>query len=472
MQKLYYKSKSLTKKCLLFSNDNDDTPLHLAAKNGHLEITQKLLVYILSIENNKQNIRIKSKGEFLPIHYSIINEKIPVSLFLIKALNITDNEIENISKDSFFNKINDFISHKKLYFAENEDIVNKYIKKLNNDINELKSDFNYNKNIFQKCQINSFDDIYNFNLTKKISFEKLISKINSYSKILSGDNYKYKLLKYFNYINKEKMIEKILSLVNNNEEKYILNLLDILNKSDWLKYENLERIVQLFMCNIIPFCENRYLYDCLNVLDDLINKDILKEKIATNFLLWIESIIISISEDKSEFNIYEIIYIIKDFCEIILAKLNNCGLEILEYPHSNIKFYYYIKQLISLLKNKSKEFCILQLKNIDYMPAIILEENEIKNDQYSIFHYSRLYRYDELYDIINSILKNHSLSSNIIGVCLSIFNNLLNNINYYEISGPLYSCQKKVLTKIYDLINDFSFNNEKKWKCYKILKII
>ena len=151
---------------------------------------------------------------------------------MIKALNITDNEIENISKDSFFNKINDFISHKKLYFAENEDIVNKYIKKLNNDINELKSDFNYNKNIFQKCQINSFDDIYNFNLTKKISFEKLISKINSYSKILSGDNYKYKLLKYFNYINKEKMIEKILSLVNNNEEKYILNLLDILNKSD------------------------------------------------------------------------------------------------------------------------------------------------------------------------------------------------------------------------------------------------
>jgi len=470
LQKLYYKSKSLVKKCLLFPNNNDDTPLHLAAKNGHLEITEKLLVYILSIENNKQKIRIKSKGEFLPIHYSIINEKIPVSLFLLKALNITDNEIEDISRDSFFDKIKDFISNKKLYNAKNKNMVNKYIDKLNNDINELESDFSYNKKIYQNCELNSFDDIYNFNLTKKLSFEKLITKINTYSKFLSSDNYKYKLLKYFNYINKEKMIGKIISIVNNHEEKYILNLLDNLNKSDWMKYEKLERIVHLFMSNIIPFIENKYLYDCLNVLDNLINKDILKEKIANNFLSWIEVIIISISEDKSEFNLYEIIYIIKDFYEIILVKLNNCGLEILDYPHSNFKFYYYIKQLISLLKIKSREYCILQIKNIDYMPAIILEENEIMNDQYSIFHYSRLYKYDELYDIINNILKNRSLPSNIIGVCLSIFNNLLNNINYYEISGPLYTCQKNVLTKISDLINDFSFNNEQKLEILQNIK--
>ena len=124
LQKLYYKSTSLLKKNLLISNIYDNTPLHLAARNGYLEITEKILVYMLSIENNKNNIRIKSKGEFLPVHYSIINGKIQLSLFLINALNIIDEEIEDINKDSFYDKIKDFISNKKIYFIENKKIGN------------------------------------------------------------------------------------------------------------------------------------------------------------------------------------------------------------------------------------------------------------------------------------------------------------------------------------------------------------
>ena len=455
LQKIYYKSKTFLKHCLLFPNINDDTPLHLASKYGNIEIVQKLLVYMLTIDLYK-NIRTKSKGEFLPIHLSIINEKIELSLFLLKALNFTDKEIEDIAKDSFYNKINEFIINKNKYFQKYESKINKYIEKLNNDINEKKSEFNYNYELYKKCEINSLDDIYEYNFTKKINFEKLLNKIGLNKQVTINDKNKNLLLKYFDYINKEKLIEKIIKLNSdiNNKGKDLFKYLDILDKSDWYKYEKLERIVHLFTSNIIPYIENIYLKDCLDVIDMIINNVLLKNKIANNFLSWIEFIIISISEDISQFNIYEIIYIIKDFYEIILIKLNDCGLEILDHPYSNIKFYYSIKQLISLLKNKNKELCLIQLKNINYMPAIILEDNEIRNDQYSIFHYSRLYKYSELYNIVNNILRNINIPPKILAPTLAIVNKLLNNINFYEITGSLYTCQKKVLELLYYLINN------------------
>ena len=194
----------------------------------------------------------------------------------------------------------------------------------------METSFEYNKLLFQKCELNNFNDIYEFNLNKKMNFETLLKKINPQHKITNKE-YKYKLLKFFDFIKKEKMIKKILDLINNNEEEYILNLLDILNKSDWIKNEKLERIVHLFMSNIFPYIDNIiYLNDCLNIIDKIINNDILKERIASNFLSWIEIIIISISEDISQFEIHEIIYIIKDFYEIIMVKFKNCGLELLD----------------------------------------------------------------------------------------------------------------------------------------------
>ena len=143
-----------------------------------------------------------------------------------------------------------------------------------------------------------------------------------------------------------------------------------------------------------------------------------------------------------------------------LIDTETSALEILDYPNSNIKFYYYIKQLILLLKYKNKEFCIIQLKNLKYMPPILLEEEEIKNDEYSIFHYSRLHNNNDLYTTINCILKNKSISPKIIDVALSIFNTLLNNINYYEINGSMYKGQKKLLDILSFLISNFN-NREK-----------
>ena len=309
--------------------------------------------------------------------------------------------------------------------------------------------------IFEK-QSMYYNSPHSPNFTKKINFEKLLNKIGLNKQVTINDKNKNLLLKYFDYINKEKLTEKIIKLNSdiNNKGKDLFKYLDILDKSDWYKYEKLERIVHLFTSNIIPYIENIYLKDCLDVIDMIINNVLLKNKIANNFLSWIEIIIISISEDISQFNIYEIIYIIKDFYEIILIKLNDCGLEILDHPYSNIKFYYSIKQLISLLKNKNKELCLIQLKNINYMPAIILKDNEIRNDQYSIFHYSRLYKYSELYNIVNNILRNINIPPKILAPTLAIVNKLLNNINFYEITGSLYTCQKKVLELLYYLINN------------------
>ena len=471
LQNIYYKSKSLLKNYLFTSNINDDTPLHLAAKKGNIEIVEKLLVYFLTIENNK-NIRIKSKGEFLPIHFSIINDKIELSLFLLEALNITDEEIEDIAKDTFYNKIKEFISNKNIYLNQYQNIVNKFIEKLNNDINDLNSDFNYNKNLYKNCEINIFNDIYEFKSTKLINFEILINKISLNKQIILEEKYKNLILKYFNYINKENFIKKIIELNSdmNNNRKEFFKLLDILDKSDWYKYEKLERIVNLFISNILPYIENKYLQDCLDIIDNIINNSLLKNKYAKNFLSWIEVIIISISEDVSQFNIYEIIYIIKDFYEIILIKLGNCGLEILDHPYSNIKFYYFIKQLILLLKNKSKDLCLIQLKNINYMPAIILEENEIKNDPYSIFHYSRLYKNNELFNKVNNILKIQNISPQILDSYLEIINKILNNINFNDITCSLYQCQKKVIELLYYLINNNLNNINKLWNVLKYIE--
>ena len=465
LQKLYLKSISLLKNNISSININDDTPLHVASKMGNIEIVQKLLVYHLIIDNNNKNIRTKSKGEFLPIHYAIINDKIESALFLLKALNITDEEIENIEKDSFYNKIKDFISLKNQYIETYKNKIDNYIEKLNNDIYDLQLNCNFKKSIYNINEINNFNDIYEFNLEKKNSYKILLNKISKNNKVIINEEDKNKLLKYFNYINKEKMINKIIELNEKGLEKYIFNFLDILDKSNWVEYEKLDRIVHLFTSNIIPYLEDNYLKECIEIIDMIINKDILKDKKAFNFLSWIETIIISISEDISQFDINEIITLIKEFYDIILIKLKNGnvnGLEILSYPYSNIKFYYFIKQLILLLKNKSEELCIIQLKNINYCPSIMLEGN---NDQYSIFHYSRIFQNNELYKSINNILKNSSISPKIIDIYLSIFNTLLNKVDYYDISEnikcSLYKYKLKILQTLDIVINSNKYNIEK-----------
>ena len=463
LQKIYYKSKQLLKKCLFFPNINDDTPIHLASRMGNIEIVEKILVYILILENDPKKIRMKSKGEFLPIHYSIINGEIGVSLFLLKALDIEDQEIEDISKDTFYDKIKQFVALKKIYIEKYDKYIKKYIEKLNNDIIELKNNYKENRELYNLCEINNLNAIYDMNSERKINYEKLLNIIIQENKVNITDECKDKLLKYFNFINKEKMVNKIIEIIKSGSIDYLFNLLDILNKSNWIKYEKLERIVHLFFCNILPYIEEKYLKECFEIIDKIINNDLLKDKSADKFLSWVETIIISVSEDTSDFNSYEIICIIKEFYEIIFVKLidtETSALEILDYPNSNVKFYYYIKQLILLLKYKNKEFCIIQLKNLKYMPPILLEEEEIKNDEYSIFHYSRLHNNNDLYTTINCILKNKSISPKIIDVALSIFNTLLNNINYYEINGSMYKGQKKLLDILSFLISNFN-NREK-----------
>ena len=63
LQKLYYKSNQYLKKSLSSANINDDTPLHLAAKFGNLEVVQKILVYSL-IDEKKKTLDLNQKENF------------------------------------------------------------------------------------------------------------------------------------------------------------------------------------------------------------------------------------------------------------------------------------------------------------------------------------------------------------------------------------------------------------------------
>ena len=285
-----------------------------------------------------------------------------------------------------------------------------------------------------------------------------MKKINNNNVILNNE-YQKKLLKYFNYINKPKMINKIIELNKKELNNYLFDLLNCLDKSNWIIYEKLENIVNLFMSSIFPFIEDDYFQKSVETINMLINNDLLKDKTAFNFLSWIEIIIISISEDISQFPINDIILYIQQFYKIILGKLKKCnnnitGLQIISYPYSNIKFYYFIKQLISLLNYKNEELCLIQLKNINFIPAIILEEQEIQNDPFLIFHYSRLIKNknNKLFFIINTILKNSYIPPKIIDISLAIFNILLNSIDYYDINGSLYQHQLKAMEIIDSLI--------------------
>ena len=460
LQKFYYSSLENLMKVLSLGNINDDTPLHLSSKLGHLEIVQKILVYSLIYEKNK-NIRFKSKGEFLPIHYAIINDKIEVALFLIKALDINDEEIKSIEKDSFYDKIIEFLNSKNEYINTYEKKINFYMEKLNYDINILKSDYAYNQKLHKINEINEINDILELKYSKEgiqDNFKEFLNILNQGNNININNQYKIKLLKYYNYLNKSKMIRKINELNNKGKQDYIFNLLDCLDKTDWMKYVQLEIIVNLFICNILPFIQDNKFKKSIETLNLIINNDLLKDKRADNFLSWIETIIISISEDISEFPTEDIIIFIEDFYHIILEKLNCsgdfCGLEILSKPDSNIKFYYFIKQLITILKNKNKELCIIQLKNINYIPSIIFDNNTIENSEYSIFHHSILYKNDELYNIMNNIIRNHNIHPKILDITISIFNQLLYNIDYYEINGSLYKQKLMVMENIESLINN------------------
>ena len=364
LQNLYYKSNQYLKKSLSSANINDDTPLHLAAKFGNLEVVQKILVYSL-IDEKKKNIRFKSKGEFLPIHYAIINDKIDVAFFLMKALDIDDEEIENIEKDldSFSDKINKFINSKNQYMNIYEKKIGFYINKLKNDIDDLKSNNNYEMKLQQINEINELNDIYELNILNKgikTNFYDFLNIFNLGKNIIINNESRNKLLKYYNYINKDRMINKIIELVKKGLENYLFNFIECLDKSDWMKYEKLENIVNLFISNIFPFTPDEYYQKAIEIIDLIINNKLLKDKSAYNFLSWVEIIIISISEDISEFPTKDIIIFIQEFYEIILEKLKGSnelnGLKVLTFPYSNIKFYYFIKQLISILKKKARSY--------------------------------------------------------------------------------------------------------------------
>ena len=459
LQKLFYKSKLLLKSNLLLFNNEDDTPLHIGAKYGHIEIVEKLLAYHFILMDSEK-IRIKSKGEYLPVHYSIINNKIDVALFLIKSLNISDEEINDIIKDIFYTKIKNFIENKNKYIQNYKVKTEKYIEKLNNDIEELEINYDSNVNLYL---LNELNDSYEFNYIKKISINNFMNDININGFSSINEDYKNNIFKYFHIFNKQKFLNKVINLIKSRNIHLFYKFLDILDKSDWNVYPKLYNLVELFITNILPYASADDFEKSLDILNIIINNDKLKNKLSYNFLTWLESIIISISEDISEFNMKDLIDIIQKFYNIIINDLskNDIGLLILDNPYANFKFYFFIKQLITILENKNEKLKIIQLKNLRYMPTIILDINEIINDTYSVVHYSRMHTKNILYQPLNELLLNKNISYENIDIVLKIYNKLLNEINYYDINGSLYNYQIQISKIIKNIINENNNNNVK-----------
>lgn len=102
-------------------------------------------------------------------------------------------------------------------------------------------------------EINELNDIYELNILNKgikTNFDDFLNIFNLSKNIIISNETRNKLLKYYNYINKDRMINKIIELNKNGLENYLFNFIECLDKSDWMKYEKLENIVNLFISNI------------------------------------------------------------------------------------------------------------------------------------------------------------------------------------------------------------------------------
>ena len=417
---------------LIYNEDNDgETGLYAACKLGRLEIIYFILLYI-ELNNFPKTLNINHIG-LLPAHIAIINKNYTTALFVIKYFNLSISQIKNISKE-YENKILLFYNSNLQKEKEKSDKIYELLKNQKN-INDFSIINNRNG-------INSnehYDDKICNSLSKIINLKNFDNFEKSFPGCLSNEIFiKYQDLFSINFL----CILNELYLSNDCIEdiKTFFKIISSIQIKGDIKSSIHYKILFLFTTYIIPY-EYYKLSKINNYLENLLsNSKLMNLNPSHPLIYWIEAIIISGCEGDCIISIEDLFDILNKFINTILEEeqfLNN-----LIFVRISMKAFQFIDNLNKILFKLNKDFAIIQIKYLQYIPPLL--ENEINDllGKYLIIHQDYNNRIP-LYSFIKETLSKKNISSHLLESCLITSNFIIesNQISYIAKEKILSFCK-------------------------------
>ena len=412
---------------LIYNVDNDgETALYTACRLGRLEIVYFILLYI-EINNFPKKL-INNNIGLLPIHIAIINEYNSIALLIQKFFNLSNSQIMNISEE-YKNKIMLFFTSDLKKEKDKIGKIFEFLKKQNIDLKKLSFGNN-------KTEIKINEDIVNL-ISESTNLKSFKNFEEDFPNCLSKEEFiKYQDLFSINflcilnelYLNYSKDVKKFFEILSSQQIEG-----DIKLSIQW-------KILFLFTTYIIP-----YEYYKLPQINDYLQKILSNTKLMNlnpshPLFFWIDSIIISGCEGTCLIAIEDLLDILFKFINIILNEekfLNN-----LIFVRLSMKAFQFIDQLNKIMTNLKKDFGVIQLKNLQYIPPLI--ENEINDllNKYPIIHQDYNNRIP-IYSFVREILSKKKISSKLLDACLFTSDSIIksNQISYIAKEEILSFCK-------------------------------
>ena len=428
---------------LIYNSDNEgETALYTACKLGRLEIVYFILLYI-ELNNFPKEINVNHIG-LSPAHIAIINKNYTTALLVIKYFNLSDSQIKNISQE-YQNKILLFYNS-NLQNEKEKEKVDKIFELLMKQKNIDKFSILNNQ---KKITLNEdYDDKISNAISKTINFKNYINFEKNFPNCLSNEIFiKYQDLFSTNFL----CILNELYIYDNfaKDVKSFFNIISSIQTKGDIKKNIQWKILFLFTTYIIPY-EYYKLSTINNYLENLLsNSKLMNLNPSHPLIYWIEAIIISGCEGECVIAIEDLFDILIQFINTILGEEK--FLNELIFVRLSMKAFQFIDNLNKIFSKLNKDFAIIQLKYLQYIPPLL--ENEINDllDKYLIIHQDYNNRIP-LYSFIKEILSKKNISSQLLESCLIISDFIIksNQISYIAKEEILLFCKNICDKNLYD----------------------
>lgn len=210
-----------------------------------------------------------------------------------------------------------------------------------------------------------------------------------------------------------------------NDVKEFFDILSKIKSEPNIKQTIYWKLLNLFTIYIIPR-ESQKLNFINQVITQLFSNNVLINlNINHPLLFWIESVIISGSESESLISVNELLTILTNFINIMTKEeqyLNN--LIFVRVPMKTFQFISFLNRIISKIQ---KEYAIIQLKYLNYIPPLIEKDINDLLSKCPIIHQD-IYNKNPLYSFKKKILLKKSIHPQLLESCLLISDSIIDSV--------------------------------------------
>ena len=392
---------------LIYNTNNDgENSIFTSAKYGRDEIIYYILLYI-NILNFPKKLTNNYAG-LSPIHIAIINNHNSVALLIQKYFNLSDDYIINNISGEYKLKIESFFSSNVIELK-----LNKKIYKILQSI-KSKSNINISDYIDKYKQQSEIVDLL---LEDTFGIKYIENMIEIFPNILTEETY----LTFQNILSVNLLL-KLSDKTIFNDVKEFFDILSKIKSEPNIKQTIYWKLLNLFTIYIIPR-ESQKLNFINQVITQLFSNNVLINlNINHPLLFWIESVIISGSESESLISVNELL---TNFINIMTKEeqyLNN--LIFVRVPMKTFQFISFLNRIISKIQ---KEYAIIQLKYLNYIPPLIEKDINDLLSKCPIIHQD-IYNKNPLYSFKKKILLKKSIHPQLLESCLLISDSIIDSV--------------------------------------------